>query len=170
MQEQRNQSSPEQFRAMTKEEIIAWYSGTEFTNYPVVQPHEQEFVENKLEVARACGWDEEETQSYIDSELRLRRRDQRLVAPILPAAETGSKVKAGASKGASITNKGRAEIYAEDAKTYQAEVDALVDSGNGVSYAEACRQVGKSHKVHPDTVGKKTTNNFPRNGSRHRPK
>ncbi len=61
-------------------------AATEFSNYPIIQEHEQALVEGWRFTAESCGMGEEETQSYIKNKLLIHRRDTRMMAPILPLA------------------------------------------------------------------------------------
>jgi len=87
------------------------------------------------------------------------------IRPFEPLASTGRKVKVGGSKGAVTANRGRAEMYAKEAKSYQSEVDALVAKGQ--SYTKATENVALSHRVHAKTVQRNTQNTAPQNRSRH---
>lgn len=81
-------------------------------------------------------------------------------------ALTGKKVSQGGSKGGKTSADGRADIYSDEAKKYQSEVDALMQQG--LSYNLATEQVATSHRVTAKTVRNHTTNPAPRNRSRHR--
>ena len=145
------------------------YSKTEFSNCPTIEEHERELVEGWRETATLCGMDEAQTAAYVNSKLRLHRRDERrddlLISPIHDIAEIGLKVKLGGSVGAKSTNKARREIYAKEAAQYQEEVDALM--ADGLSYTKATEKVAISHNVCGRTVQNHTDNPNPQNRSRH---
>lgn len=89
------------------------------------------------------------------------------ILPLEPLVVTGRKITMAASRGAQTANQGRAEIYSQEAETYQAEVDALV--ADGFSYQAATEGVALSHGVSAKTVRRHTVNKSPQRRGRYSP-
>ena len=74
----------------------------------------------------------------------------------------------GRRKVAADTARSLNEAYTELHPQYQPEVDALQNSGSGLSYEKATAEVAQKFGVSQPTIKRNTVNKFPRHRSRHK--